>query len=111
VRDAGRLPANSQVPRPARQAIGRYIHFAVVGRANACIRLRINISLIIREIYKIEDFLTQFSPLYLPMKYLAIFSRHPIYTGCLLKWVGVTLRTENGSKGIKNSYTILRYSL
>jgi len=27
----------------------------------------------------IEDFLIQFSSLYLPMKYLAIISRHPVY--------------------------------
>jgi len=81
VRGAGHLPANSQLPRPARQAIGKHIH-AIVGRASARIRLslRINISLTIGEIYKIvEDFSTQFSPLYLPMKYLAIISRHPIY--------------------------------
>jgi len=72
---------------PARQAIGRHIHFAVVSRANARIRLslRINISLIIEKIYKmVEDFSTQFSSLNLPMKYLAIMSRHPeyVYTGC-----------------------------
>ena len=55
---------------------------AIVGRASARIRLslRINISLTIGEIYKmIEDFSTQFSSLYLPMKYLAIISRHPVY--------------------------------
>jgi len=33
VRGAG-LSANPQLPRPARQAIGRYIHFAIVGRAS-----------------------------------------------------------------------------
>jgi len=27
----------------------------------------------------IEDFSTQFSSLYLPMKYLAIISKHPVY--------------------------------
>jgi len=27
----------------------------------------------------VEDFSTQFSSLYLPMKYLAIISRHPVY--------------------------------
>ena len=81
VRGAGRLPANPQLSRPARQAIGRHIHFAVVGRASARIRLslRINISLTIGKIYKMtEDFSTQFSPFYLSMKYLAIISRHPV---------------------------------
>ena len=29
----------------------------------------------------VEDFSTQFSLLYLPMKYLAIISRHPVYIG------------------------------
>ena len=30
----------------------------------------------------VEDFSTQFSPLYLPIKYLAIIiSRHPVYIG------------------------------
>ena len=85
VRGARRLPANPQLPRPARQAISRHIYFAVVGRASARIRLslKINISLIIGEIYKIiEDFLTQFSPLYLSMKYLAIISRYFVYTLC-----------------------------
>jgi len=80
-RDAGRLPANPQLPRPAHQAIGRHIHFAVIGRAGARIRLslKINISLTIGETYKmIEDFSTQFSPHYLPMKYLAIIFRHPV---------------------------------
>jgi len=82
VRGAGSLPVNPQLPRSARQAID--IHFAVVGRANARIRisLRINISLTIGEIYKIvEDFSTQFSPFYLLMKYLAI---HPVHTSCIL---------------------------
>ena len=68
---------NSQL---ARQAIGRHILFAVVGRASTRIwlSLRINISL---TIYKmVEDFSTQFSPLYLPMKYLAIISRHLVHT-------------------------------
>jgi len=63
---AGRFLANPQLLRPALQAIGRHIHFAVVGRASARIRLslRINILLTIREIYKmVEYFLTQFSPL------------------------------------------------
>jgi len=51
--------------------------------------LRINISLTIGEIYKIvEDFSTQFSLLYLSMKYLAIIFRHPVYVqyilGCLI---------------------------
>jgi len=81
VRGAGRLPTNPQLPRPAHQAIGRHIHFAV-DRASARIQLflRINISLTIGEIYKmVQDFSTQFSPLYLPMKYLAIISRHPVY--------------------------------
>ncbi|EGI67575.1 hypothetical protein G5I_03835 [Acromyrmex echinatior] len=33
-----------------------------------------------RETYKmVEDFSTQISPLYLPMKYLTIISRHPVY--------------------------------
>ena len=82
VRSAGRLPANPQLPRPARQAIDKHIHFAIIGRASARIRLslRINISLTIGEIYKIvEDFSTQFSPFYLSMKYLAIISRRPVY--------------------------------
>jgi len=35
----GRLPANPQLLRTARQAIGRHIHFAVVGPASARIRL------------------------------------------------------------------------
>ena len=64
---ARRLPTNPQLQRPARQAIG--VHFAIVGRTGARIRLslRINISLTNGETYKIvEDFLTQFSPLYLP---------------------------------------------
>jgi len=82
---AERLPTNSQLSRPtlARQAIGRYIHFAVVDRASVRIRLslRINISLTVGEIYKmVEDFSTQFSPLYLSMKYLAIISRHFAHT-------------------------------
>jgi len=34
VRDAGRLLANLQLSRPARQASGRHIH-AVVGRVSA----------------------------------------------------------------------------
>jgi len=64
VRGAGRLPANPQLSRLTRQAIGRHVHFAVVDRESACIRLlRINISL---TIYKmVEDFSIQFSPLYL----------------------------------------------
>jgi len=77
-----RLPVNPQLPWPARQAIRRHIHFAIVGRMGAYIRLslRINVSLTIREIYKmVEDFSIQFSPLYLPMKYLVIISRHPVY--------------------------------
>jgi len=83
VRGAGRLPANPQLPRPARQAIGRHIYFAVIGQARARIRLslRINISLTIGEIYKmVEDFSTQLSPLYLLKKYfiLAIISRYPV---------------------------------
>jgi len=81
VRGVGRLPANPQLPRLARQTIGRHIHFAV-NRASARIRLslRINISLTIGEIYKmVKDFSTQFSPLFLFMKYLAIISRHPVY--------------------------------
>jgi len=59
VRGAEGLPANPQLPRPARQAIDRHIHFAVVDRASARIRLslRINISLTIEKIYKmVEDF-------------------------------------------------------
>jgi len=77
-RGAGRLPiSNSQ---SARQAIGKHIHFAVVGRARIRLSLRINILLTIGEIYKmVEDFSTQFNPLYLPMKYLVIISRHPVY--------------------------------
>ena len=80
VRGTGRLPANPQLPRSARQVISRYRHFAVIDRASTRIRLslRINISLIIGEIYKM-DFSIQFSSLYLPMKYLAIISRHPVY--------------------------------
>jgi len=31
----------------------------------------------------VEDFSTQFSLLYLPMKYLAIISRYPVYVACL----------------------------
>ena len=61
-------------------AWGMYgIHFAVVDWAGTHIRLslRINISLTIGKIYKIEDFSTQFSLFYLPMKSLAIISRHP----------------------------------
>jgi len=54
VRGAERLPANPQLPRPARQAIGRHIHFAVVDWASARIRLflRINISLIMEKFTK-----------------------------------------------------------
>jgi len=33
----------------------------------------------LRKLTKIEDFSTQFRPLYLPMKYLTIISRHPVY--------------------------------
>jgi len=81
-RCAQRRELASQFPTPKAQAIGRHIHFAVVDRASARIRLslRINISLTIGEIYKIvEDFSTQFSPFYLSMKYLAIISRYPVY--------------------------------
>ena len=84
-RGARHLSANSQLPKSARQAIDRHIHFAVVDRASAHIRLslRINISLIIEEIYKmVEDFSTQFNPLYLSMKYLAI-----IQTLCIYEYV------------------------
>ena len=59
-----------------------HIHFIVIVRVSAHIQLslRINISLIIGEIYKmVEDFSIQFSSFYLPMKYLAIISRHPVY--------------------------------
>jgi len=35
VRNAGRLPVNSQFPRLARQAIDKHIYFAVVSRASA----------------------------------------------------------------------------
>jgi len=55
VRGAGRLPANPQLPRHARQAIGRHIHFAVVvSQASVRIRLslKINISLTIGEIFQ-----------------------------------------------------------
>jgi len=47
-------PANPQLLRPARQAIGRHIHFAVVGRESAHIRLslRINISLTLGKFTK-----------------------------------------------------------
>ena len=64
LRDAGYLPVNSQLPKPVHQAIGKHIHFAIVGRARVRIwlSLRINISLTIGEIYKmVEDFSTQFS--------------------------------------------------
>jgi len=82
-RGIGHLTANPQFLRPARQAIGRHVHFSIVSQTGARIRLslRINISLIIEKTYKmIEDFSTQFSPLYLSMKYLAIISRHSVYT-------------------------------
>jgi len=75
-------PANPKLPRLAPEAIGRHIHLAVVGLVSARIRLslRINIPLIIGEIYKmVEDFSTSFNLLYLPMKYLAIISRYPVY--------------------------------
>jgi len=65
----------------AKRSVGS-VHFAVVGRASARIRLslKINILLTIGEIYKmVEDFSTQFSPLYLLMKYLAIISGYPVY--------------------------------
>jgi len=94
VRSAGRLPANPQLPRPARQAIDKHIHFAIIGRASARIRLslRINISLTIGETYKmIENFSTQFSPLYLPIKYLAIISKHPVHCSVLLKRIHLSL--------------------
>jgi len=81
----GALASQSSTPK-ARAPSDRYIHFAVIGRASARIQLslRINISLTIEEIYKmIEDFLTQFSPLYLPMKYLTIISRHVDICFCL----------------------------
>ena len=80
-RCAARGACQLQLSTLARQAIGRRIHIAIVGRASAHIRLslRINISLIIGEIYKmVEDFSIQFSPFYLPMKYLAIIFRHCI---------------------------------
>ena len=86
--DLRRCARCGQLPRPAGQAISRHIHFAVVGRVSARIRLplRINILLTIGEIYKmIKDFSTQFSPLYLPMKYLAIISRHPVYIYIYIK--------------------------
>jgi len=73
---------NQSPTSKARALSNRHIHFVVVGRASARIQLslRINISLTIGEIYKmVQDFSTQFSPLYLPMKYLAIISRHPVY--------------------------------
>ena len=71
---------NSQGLRAKRSADIYTLHCRP-GGLNARIRLslRINISLIIEEIYKmVEDFSTQFSPLYLPMKHLAIISRHPV---------------------------------
>jgi len=71
----------SQSPRPARQVIDRHIHFAVVDRASARIRLSLRVNLVnfvIGEIYKmVEDFSTQFSQLYLSMKYLGIIFKHP----------------------------------
>ena len=63
------------------RSVGIYI--SIVGRAGACIRLslRINISLIIEEIYKIvEDFLTQFNLLYLPMIYY-------FQTSCIVTYI------------------------
>jgi len=58
VRNARRLPANSQLPRPARQAIGTIRSSRLGYRAYSA--LRINISLTIGKIYKmVEDFLIQ----------------------------------------------------
>ena len=61
--------------------------------------LRINILLTIGEIYKmLEDFSTQFSLFYLPMKYLAIISRHPVCV-CMCVYVCVCVCREREREG------------
>ena len=73
VRGAGRLPANLQLLRLARQAINRHMYTLRNSRPgeraySAIFKDYYNISLTIGEIYKmVEDFSIQFSPLYLPM--------------------------------------------